>query len=469
MPEKNDDNINRTAREFYQKGLAALERNNLDYTIEMFLQCLAIEPNFLKARNYLRAAQMKRAESAGGFKRMLISAKTSPLLTKAKLAVSKNPAEAMVLAEQILSEDPKNGQALTILAEAAETAGYPETTVQTLEHVTKLSPRDTKSLHWLARSYGAVERWDMARDVYEKLLQINPSDFDAQKGIKDATAHGAMQSGGWEENPQSFRDVLKDKDESIALEQQSRVVRAADMTENLIRDTLDKLSRDKDNRVLQRELGRLYAQKGEFDKALEILETIYAAEAGSDPSLEKELADIKAKRIQTAIDKLKEQLAAHPENAAALQKDIASLEQEHALLQVKQAEELVERYPNDLTYRYDLGVLYMNVGNIEEAIKQLQKAVGQPQKRIAALNYLGQCFSKVGLHDFAVDQYAKAIEELPVMDNMKKDLLYNLGTEYEILGDQENAVAEFKKIAAVDFGYRDVKDKIIRRPPPKPA
>ncbi len=468
MAEKTADNINRTARDFYQKGLAALERNNLDYAVEMFMQCLAMEPNFLKARNFLRAAQMKRAESAGGFKRMLMAAKTSPLLTKAKMAVSKNPTEAMVLAEQVLSEDPKNGQALSILAEAAEIGGFPETTVQTLEHYTKVNPRDTKALHWLARAYAAVERWDMARDLYDRLLQMNPNDFDAQKGIKDATAHGAMQSGGWDES-QSYRDVLKDKNESVALEQQSRVVRAVDMTENLIRDTLEKLSRDKDNRVLQRELGRLYGQKGDFDKALQILEAIYAAEAGSDPSLEKELADLKSNRVLAQIDKLKEQLAAHPENAAALQKDIAALEQEHAQLQVKQAEELVERYPNDLMYRYDLGVLYMNVGNIEEAIKQLQKAVGQPQRRIAALNYLGQCFSKVGLHDFAIDQYAKAIEELPAMDNMKKDLLYNLGTEYETLGDHDNAVAEFKKIAAVDFGYRDVKDKIIRRPPPKTA
>ena len=40
MAEKTTDNINRTANDFYQRALAALERNNLDYAIEMFLQCL---------------------------------------------------------------------------------------------------------------------------------------------------------------------------------------------------------------------------------------------------------------------------------------------------------------------------------------------------------------------------------------------------------------------------------------------
>ena len=119
MAEKTADNINKLARDFYNKALAALERNNLDYSIELFQQALAIEPNFTQGRKFLRAAQMKRAESAGGFKRMMTAAKTAPLMTKAKMAVSKNPTEAMGLAEQVLSEDPKNGQALLLLAEAA--------------------------------------------------------------------------------------------------------------------------------------------------------------------------------------------------------------------------------------------------------------------------------------------------------------------------------------------------------------
>src|SRR6266481_4461912 len=108
MPEKTRDNMDRRARELHDKALAALERNNLDYAIEMFMQSLAIEPNFTQGRKFLRAAQVKRADSAGGFKRMMAAARTAPLLTKAKMAISKNPLEAMGMAEQALGEDPKN-------------------------------------------------------------------------------------------------------------------------------------------------------------------------------------------------------------------------------------------------------------------------------------------------------------------------------------------------------------------------
>ncbi len=71
MAEKTSSNINPQANGFYQKALAAVERKNLDYAIEMFIQTLTIEPNFIKARQYLRATQMKKTESAGGLKRML--------------------------------------------------------------------------------------------------------------------------------------------------------------------------------------------------------------------------------------------------------------------------------------------------------------------------------------------------------------------------------------------------------------
>lgn len=457
MPEITPDNLDRRARDLYNKALAALERNNIEYAIEMFTQALAIAPNFTQGRKFLRAAQIKRAESLGTVKRMLASAKVAPTVTKAKLAISKNPLEAINIVEGALSDDPKNGQALLTLAEAAEAAQLYETAAQTLDTYTKLNPRDTKSIHWLGRLYSAMERHDLAREIYERLLQLNPNDFDAQKGLKDATAHGAMQGGGWED-AKSYRDVIKDKEEAVALEQQSRVVRAEDHVDNLIREAKEKAKQDPDNPIHQRELGKLYAQKNDLDTALQYLEKLFTTEAGTDPTLEKEINDIKAKRIQLQITELKPQAG-----TPAADQQLAALDGELSQLQLRDTERLVEKYPNDLMYRYDLGVLYMKTGNIGGAIEQFQKAVGQPQRRVASLNYLGQCFEQEGLHDLAIDQYVKAQEELPMMDGLKKEITYNLGNCYEQMGDAEKAITEFKKIAAVDFGFKDVRQRIMRK------
>lgn len=466
MAEKTTETINRTARELFQKAQAALERNNLDYAIEMFMQCLNSEPNFLKARQYLRLSQRKRHQSTSSFKRVFTAATTAPTLTKAKMAMAKNPQEAMSLAEEVLSQDPQHSQALILLAEAAEAAQMPETAIQTLEYLVQINPNDAKGLHILARSYNAVERYEEARDIYERILRINPADFTAQKGVKDATARGAMQSGGWQE-AKSYRDVIKDKEEAVALEQQSRMVRAEDMTENLIKEKLALLAREPDHPVLRLDLGKLYAQKGDYKTALSYLEKIMTEEGGADSSLEKTVFDIKTEMLSALIKEKQHQLTASPANAAALENELKLLLDQRNQLELSNAESLVRRYPNDLMYRYDLGVLHMKTGNIPGAIEQFQRAVGQPQRRVSALNYLGLCFHQMGLHDLAVDQFVKAIAELPMMDNVKKEVTYNLGDTYAAMGDQEKAIAEFKKIAAVDFGYRDIKDRIIRKPPPQ--
>ena len=465
MPEKTFDTVNRQARDLYQKAQGSIERNNLDYAIELFQEVLRLEPNFTKARKILRAAQMKRAESQGSFKRAMAAAKVQPTLMKGRAVLGKNPAEAMVIAESALCEDPRNGQALQLLAEAAEAACYPETAAQTLDHHTQVNPRDTRALHSLGRIYCSLNQYDLARDVYNRLVQIDPSDFVAQKALKDSTAKGAMQTGGWEE-AKSYRDIIKDKEEAVSLEQQSRVVRAEDMIENLIQETLAKHKAEPGNPVHQRELGKLYGQKGDYERALQYLEKLLAAEAGADPTLEKEISEIRQKQLSDKVAAKKEQLEAQPANAA-LTEELAVLERQLAALQLKDTLHLVERYPNDLLYRYDLGVLYVKTGNVQEAIEQFQRSIGQPQRRVSSLNYLGQCFQQLGLHDLAIDQYAKAIEELPLMDAQKKEITYNLGTAYEALGDIEKAVAEFKKIAAVDFGYRDIRNRITRRPPPQ--
>jgi len=467
MAEKTSSNINPTANGFWQKALAALERKNFDYAIEMLIQTLTIEPNFTKARQYLRATQMKKNESAGRFGRLLTGTKLQPLLAKARMAVQKNPAEAMTLAEQALTEDPKNGQALSLLAEAAEVAQLPETVVQTLETYIQLNPKDVKTLRWLARAYGLTGQHAEARQIFERLIQINPNDFEAQRGIKDSTATGAMAGGGWEEQDTSFRDKLKDKDESVALEQQSRMVRAEDMVENLIKEKLEALTKDPESPVIQRELGKLYAQKDNYDESLRYLEALFAKEGGSDPSLEREISDTKVKRLEWQINSKKKQLETNPTNAAALQNEITALEAEFEQLKLSSAERLVERYPNDLLYRYELGVLYMKVGNVEGAIEQFQKSRSQPQRRVPSLNYLGQCFQQMGLYDLAVDQFNEAINELPTMDSLKKEMIYNLGSAYEAMGDQDKATAEFKKIFLIDIGYRDVREKITRKAPPK--
>ena len=63
MAERTLDNIDRVTRDLFEKADYAVARGNLDYAIEMLMQCVKTEPNFIKGRQILRAVQMKRAVS----------------------------------------------------------------------------------------------------------------------------------------------------------------------------------------------------------------------------------------------------------------------------------------------------------------------------------------------------------------------------------------------------------------------
>src|SRR5437660_727104 len=96
MPEKSPAAVPRPLREQYEKGIAALKRQNFDYAIAIFDQVLQKEPGFYACREALRAAQVKRAGNKGGFlKKMFGTASSSPLFAKGQIALRTNPVEAI--------------------------------------------------------------------------------------------------------------------------------------------------------------------------------------------------------------------------------------------------------------------------------------------------------------------------------------------------------------------------------------
>src|SRR5436190_4441041 len=128
MPEKSLSAIPRPLREQYEKGLAALQRQNFDYAIAILEQVLQKEPGFYAAREALRAAQAKRAGNKGGFfKKMFGTASSSPLLAKGQIALRSNPLEAIQVAEQILNNDPTNIAPHKTLEDTAMTPHLPLT------------------------------------------------------------------------------------------------------------------------------------------------------------------------------------------------------------------------------------------------------------------------------------------------------------------------------------------------------
>ena len=90
----------------------------------------------------------------------------------------------------------------------------------------------------------------------------------------------------------------------------------------------------------------------------------------------------------------------------------------------------------------------------------MQKSQNNPNKKIASLNYLGQCFARRNMNDIAVRTFQNALKEKTVFDEEKKEMTYLLGCVLEKLGKKEEAMEQLKQIYEVDISYKDVAAKV---------
>ena len=219
MPIQTEKELPDNARTLWLKARSAVELRNNGYAISLIQAVLKDNPGFLDGRKLLRKVEIIATK---GKKAFLSGLSTASL--RGASVMKKDPKAAMELAEKNLETDPTNSQINHLLKEAAKAAGFPEIAAFALETIVEADQKDTKTMHELGEMYLTMGRPDDAVAIYSKIAEINPADLKAVKNSKDAAATASMKSGGWDKEGASYRDIMKNKDEAISLEQQSRVV-----------------------------------------------------------------------------------------------------------------------------------------------------------------------------------------------------------------------------------------------------
>jgi tetratricopeptide (TPR) repeat protein len=456
MAEVTLDSVPKQVKDMFNRGFTALERGNVDYAIEMFTACVELEPALAQAWKYLRAAEMARAKKKplSAFSKSIASAfKTPAYLSAMGMLKAGKTRQAMMSAEKLIQSDPTNLKYAKLFAEAAAQSNFPDAAVLTLEAARDSSPDDISVLNWLGALYQKMGRTSSARECFERLCEIAPNDAAALKRLKDAMAMDSISGDGWEKASKeggTYRDILKSKDEASKLEKEAKSQKSDSDMDTLIKDLKEKIEKEPGNINFRRALANMYIKQRHFAEGIAALKEAIELNPG-DPELERAVSNAKISEFKHRIDQL---LAAGDEQGAAAI--------EHELVQFKfdDLQEKVEHYPNDLALRYDWGVMLFDNDYFNEAIQQFQLAQRNPKNRVMALYYLGLCFKQKGQYDLAMDQLKTASEELLVMDNTKKDVLYAQGEVAELMGDNKLAADFYKEIYQADISYKDVAQKI---------
>ncbi len=442
-------------QQLFDHGSRAVGRGNYEYAADLFAQCVVGDPgNAVYAQNLLGALQKFYNNNKKGARLAAIrGAKNKTALAAAARkqdwdAVFKNGVELLKL-------NPWDIGTLLTLADACAELGHNECAVTYLSSGLAADPEHAELNRKMAQAMERAGQFDKAMLYWRRVLKANPEDEQARKGLANAQVKKTITKGGYE-----------------SAESAAEVAAAGQMIGAQATET--KRSREEElQRAIKRnpqevsnyiELADYYTAENRLAEAEQTLEKALEV-SGGDLSVRERLEDARLRRVR--------------ENAAVAQQRAAEEKTEEAKARAQQAlrEQLLaeldyyrsrsERYPNQVSYRLELGLRLKRLGKYQEAIKQLQEARKDPRRKGEVLLSLGECFQQIKQYKLAMTNYEEALAQIPDhQEELKKRALYRAGRLALGLKNLDRAEELLTELAGMDFGYHDVAellDKIRRQ------
>ena len=435
------------------KALGAVEMKNHKYTVSLMQAVLREAPGYVEGRKILRKSEI--AMSGGKKKKGLFGGGGFSVM-KLQAQSKKDPVSVLDPLEKELEKDPYNGPANELLFDTALRLNMLDTAAFALETIREGAPENTKLLHKLAEFYLNRDMPLEAAGVYKDITKNDPTDTDALKGEKDATARASMQK----QRTESGEYVLSKADDeaTLELERASRAALTGEQLAERVAELLGQYGEDPNNVEVVKDLATAYEHQEDWPNAATFFNWAHELSAG-DIALKNKASYMQDKAAEFEIRQLEKEAATNPDNEE-VQARLEELRSTRIAEQVDERKKRIEQNPTDPQMRFDLGLALYHAGEFSEAIPHLQQATRNPHIRTRVLLLLGKTFDAKDMHDLAVKQLTDANAELHGMDGTKKEVLYELGLIHSKVGANDEALECFKQIYEVDYGYRDVAARV---------
>ncbi|HEY4131378.1 MAG TPA: tetratricopeptide repeat protein [Gemmatimonadaceae bacterium] len=113
----------------------------------------------------------------------------------------------------------------------------------------------------------------------------------------------------------------------------------------------------------------------------------------------------------------------------------------------------------DYQSHYDLAIAFKEMGLLDEAISEFQKALGSPTNRLPTYEALGQCFLEKSQPRLAMSVLARALTE-SANEEQLIGVLYLLGRSAEELGLAADALVYYQRVFVQDIQFRDISERM---------
>ncbi len=456
VPEGNDDKLLAKARAFFEVAKKSAEVDNFDYAIDMYLEGLRCAPDAL-AEGHIPLCEMAlRRQGKGGRK--------PSMMERVKRRGGKTALEQMLNAEYLFAKGPDHLPYAEAMLKAAVAGGYKKTAGWIANFVFQANNAAPKpSVHTyvlLKDSYEALGELDKAVVASQRACRVKPEDKDLADEYQRLSAELTVASGKYDQEG-DFRKAIKDRESQEKLQAQESIIKTKDYRISAVEEARKAMAQDpnlpKNIFSLAEALSDLQNDEAE-NEAVKLLEDTY--KQTSDFSFKQRAGQLRIRQLKRKIKEAETALAIKGgdaqirSKATELSAQLNDTELEHYRL-------CVENYPTDLRAKYEYGVRLVRYKKYDEAIPLFQEAQRDPRHKISAMDKIGLCFFMKGWFTDAIDVFTRAIDTYEIKDdNIAKELRYNLARSYHEQGNTEKALEIYRKIAQLDFAYKDIRQQI---------
>ena len=469
MKKKTLKTIDNATRDLYDRAHDALQRKNYDYAIDLFQSCLKKEPAFQEGRRELRqAALLKHGGKLGAIKAAGVAMKNSVNLSvKIPGLIRKgHHTVAMEQIEEVLAQDPTNVSALKLMAEAAEEAGMPDTSVDAMELASRTNPDDVELNLYLCELYLSRRRGSDAVELANKLMRKFPDNGDVRKMVNGAQAGMAMDNSNWEEEEELDEDeVASETAEEAPLASEAETEDETVERPKASAKFMKMLEEGRDSVDLRKRLARELIKEESYDEAIDILQ-VALENSGSDVDLQLQKLIYQAAdgRLVNAINAWQDyyDTTDDPDAKAEAESQIEALRAKLEDFQLERAREQAETYTNDARANMTYAEILFKREMFEEALDPLTKAAGASRYQVKAHMLRGVCRMGLKTYDKAQHDLEKALGESKGKEDCLPELYYHLGEIYEQIEDQEKANEFYTKAQEAGADFQDLEEKITQ-------
>ncbi len=115
---------------------------------------------------------------------------------------------------------------------------------------------------------------------------------------------------------------------------------------------------------------------------------------------------------------------------------------------------------DDYQGHYELGLVYMDMGMIEQALLSFSKAAEGEETRLKALEMKGNCLRKLDRMDEALAAYQEGLATTGRRPLDYMGLIYEVGACLEAMGRTAESVEYYERVAGIDPSFLDVRQRL---------